>query len=171
MCSSDLINAIYVEEVVQISSEKALAEVFGEPNDFNFEYWFTASQYLAYGGVLKTIRVASTALKNGVNTGTAPLIKNIDDYEANFESNANGWEFSARTPGSKGNSIGVFVTDAGADQIAVLPAPGSGNEHEFVADAAVSAASGAAGEEFAKDVGKIGLAASELIPYLRKFLN
>ena len=28
-----------------------------------------------------------------------------------------------------------------------------------------------AGEEFAKDVGKIGLAASELIPYLRKFLN
>ena len=137
-----------VEEVVQISSEKALAEVFGEPNDFNFEYWFTASQYLAYGGVLKTIRVASTALKNGVNTGTAPLIKNIDDYEANFESNSNGWEFSARTPGSKGNSIGVFVTDAGADQIAVLPAPGSGNEHEFVADAAVSAASGAAGKVF-----------------------
>ena len=28
-----------------------------------------------------------------------------------------------------------------------------------------------AGEEFTKDVGKIGLAASELIPYLRKFLN
>ena len=137
-----------VEEVVQISSEKGLAEVFGEPNDFNFEYWFTASQYLAYGGVLKTIRVASTALKNGVNTGTAPLIKNIDDYEANYEASANGWEFAARTPGSKGNSIGVFVTDAGADQIAVLPAPGSGNEHEFVADAAVSAASGAAGKVF-----------------------
>ena len=137
-----------VEEVVQISSEKGLAEVFGEPNDYNFEYWFTASQYLAYGGVLKTIRVASTALKNGVNTGTAPLIKNIDDYEANYEGGTNGWEFSARTPGSKGNSIGVFVTDAGADQIAVLPAPGSGNEHEFVADEAVSAASGAAGKVF-----------------------
>ena len=137
-----------VEEVVQISSEKGLAEVFGEPNDYNFEYWFTASQYLAYGGVLKTIRVASTALKNGVNTGTAPLIKNIDDYEANYEDSTNGWEFAARTPGSKGNSIGVFVTDAGADQIAVLPAPGSGNEHEFVADAAVSAASGAAGKVF-----------------------
>ena len=137
-----------VEEVVQISSEKQLSEVFGEPNDYNFEYWFTASQYLAYGGVLKTIRVASTALKNGVNTGTAPLIKNIDEYEATYETAANGWEFSARTPGSKGNSIGIFVTDAGADQIAVLPAPGSGNEHEFVADEAVSAASGAAGKVF-----------------------
>ena len=88
-----------VEEVVQISSEKQLSEVFGEPNDYNFEYWFTASQYLAYGGVLKTIRVASTALKNGVNTGTAPLIKNIDDYEANYEDSTNGWEFAARTPG------------------------------------------------------------------------
>ena len=28
-----------------------------------------------------------------------------------------------------------------------------------------------AGEEFAKDVGRIGLAAGELIPYIRKFLN
>ena len=137
-----------VEEVVQISSEKQLSEVFGEPNDYNFEYWFTAAQYLAYGGVLKTIRVASTALKNGVNTGTAPLIKNIDEYEASYEGGTNGWEFAARTPGSKGNSIGVFITDAGADQIAVLPAPGSGNEHEFVADEAVSAASGAAGKVF-----------------------
>ena len=47
-----------------------------------------------------------------------------------------------------GNSIGIFVTDAGADQVVVVPAPGSGNEHEFVADAAVSAASGAAGKVF-----------------------
>ena len=42
----------------------------------------------------------------------------------------------------------VFVTDAGADQIAVIPAPGSGNDPEFVADAAVSASSGASGKVF-----------------------
>ena len=40
------------------------------------------------------------------------------------------------------------MTDAGADQIAVIPAPGSGNEFEFVADEAVSATSGAAGKVF-----------------------
>ena len=40
------------------------------------------------------------------------------------------------------------MTDAGADQIAVLPAPGSGNEHEFVADEAITAASGAAGKVY-----------------------
>ena len=137
-----------VEEVVDVSTEKGLVELFGEPNEYNYEYWFTASQYLAYGGTLKAIRISSTALKNGVNAGTAPLIKNLDEYESTFEDAANNWEFAARTAGSKGNSIGVFVTDAGADQIAALPAPGSGNEHEFVADEALSATSGASGKVF-----------------------
>ena len=137
-----------VEEIVSISNERNLTDVFGKPNDNNFEYWFTASQFLSYGGVLKTVRVTSSSLKNGVDTGTAPLIKNFQDYETNFETANNNWTWAAKTPGTKGNSIGIFVTDAGADQIAVLPAPGSGNEHEFVADAAVSAASGAAGKVF-----------------------
>ena len=137
-----------VEEIVDISSERELADVFGKPNDFNYEYWYTAAQFLSYGGVLKTVRVANTALKNAVNAGTAPLIKNFQDYETNFEEANNSWKFAAKTPGTKGNSIGIFMTDAGADQIAVLPAPGSGNEHEFVADEAVSAASGAAGKVF-----------------------
>ena len=137
-----------VEEVVEVTSERDLTEKFGKPTDSNFEYWFTASQFLSYGGVLKTIRVNSSALKNAVNSGTAPLIKNLDNYEGSFESSNNNWNWAARTPGSKGNSIGVFVTDAGPDQIAVLPAPGSGNEHEFVADAALSATSGAAGKVY-----------------------
>ena len=137
-----------VEEIVDISSERELADVFGKPNDFNYEYWYTAAQFLSYGGVLKTVRVANTALKNAVNTGTAPLIKNFQDYETNFEEANNTWKWAAKTPGTKGNSIGIFMTDAGADQIAVMTAPGSGNEHEFVADEAVSAASGAAGKVY-----------------------
>ena len=94
-----------VEEVVDVATEKGLVELFGEPNEYNYEYWFTASQYLAYGGTLKAIRISSTALKNGVNAGTAPLIKNLDEYESTFEDAANNWEFAARTAGSKGNSI------------------------------------------------------------------
>ena len=137
-----------VEEIVEVSNERELAERFGKPNDYNYEYWYTAAQFLSYGGVLKTIRAGSSTLKNAVNTGTAPLIKNLQDYETTYESANNTWTWAARTAGSKGNSIGVFVTDAGADQIAVIPAPGSGNEFEFVADEAVSATSGAAGKVF-----------------------
>ena len=137
-----------VEEVVTVTSERDLVEKFGKPNDSNYEYWYTASQFLSYGGILKAIRVNSTALKNGVDAGTAPLIANQDGYEASYEDSNNNWKWAARTPGHKGNSIGIFVTDSGADQIAVLPAPGSGNEHEFVADAALSASSGASGKVF-----------------------
>ena len=137
-----------VEEIVEVSNERELAERFGKPNDYNYEYWYTAAQFLSYGGVLKTIRAGSSSLKNAVNTGTAPLIKNLQDYETTYESANNTWTWAARTAGSKGNSIGIFVTDAGADQIAVIPAPGSGNEFEFVADEAVSATSGAAGKVF-----------------------
>ena len=137
-----------VEEIVNISTERELVEQFGKPNDYNYEYWYTAAQYLNYGGVLKTIRVNSPALKNAVDTGSAPLIKNLTDYETTIESANNTWSWAAKTAGTKGNSIGVFVTDAGADQIAVIPAPGSGNEFEFVNDAAVTAASGAAGKVF-----------------------
>ena len=114
----------------------------------NYEFWFTASQFLAYGGVLKTIRVTSSNLKNAVDQGTAPLIKNTQDYETSYLDAANNFNWAAKTPGTKGNSIGIFMTDAGADQILVCPAPGSGNEHEFVDDAAVTAASGAAGKVF-----------------------
>ncbi|AET72570.1 hypothetical protein SXCG_00183 [Synechococcus phage S-CAM8] len=137
-----------VEEIIEISSERELVDRFGKPNDYNYEYWYTASQYLSYGGVLKTVRVTSSALKNAVDTGSAPLIKNLQDYETNVIDANNSYSWASRTPGSKGNSIGIFVTDSGADQVAVLPAPASGNEHEFVADEALTAASGAAAKVF-----------------------
>ena len=137
-----------VEEVTEIISERDLVERFGEPNDYNYEYWYTAAQFLSYGGLLKCIRVNNTALKNAVNGGTAPLIKNRDDYENNYYDAANTFDWVGRESGTLPNSIGLFVTDAGADHIAVLPAPSSGNEHEFVADAALTAASGAAGKVF-----------------------
>jgi hypothetical protein len=137
-----------VEEIIEISNERQLAERFGNPNDANYEYWYTAAQFLSYGGLLKTVRVNAAALKNAVNAGTAPLVKNLQDYETTYEGAVNTWNWASRTAGSKGNSIGIFVTDAGADQIAVIPAPGSGNEPEFVADEALSATSGAAGKVF-----------------------
>ena len=138
-----------VEEVVDISTERQFAEVFGKPNDYNYEYWYTAAQYLSYGGVLKAVRATSTALKNAVDSGTAPLIKNLQEYETTYEGANNTWTWAAKTPGAKGNSIGIFMTDAGPDQILVLPAPGSGNEHEFVRDEALAAAtSGAAGKVY-----------------------
>ena len=137
-----------VEEIKNIGTERELVATFGEPNEYNYEYWYTAAQFLSYGGLLKAVRTDSSALKNAVNTGTAVKIKNLQDYETTYLNGSNTWKWAARTPGTKGNSIGIFITDAGADQIAVVPAPGSGNDHRFVSGEALSATSGAAGKVF-----------------------
>ena len=137
-----------VEQIVEIASERDLVDQFGKPNDNNYEYWYAAAQFLSYGGTLKTVRVDSTNLKNAGSNRTAVKVKNLQDYETTYEGGTNTWFYGSRTAGTKGNSIGIFKTDSGADQIAVVPAPGSGNDWEFVADEAVSATGGAAGKIF-----------------------
>lgn len=137
-----------VSEVRVISTERQLESVFGAPNNMNFEYWFSAAQFLLYGGALKVIRTDSTSLKNAVSNGTAVKILNGDDYETNYENAANTWNYAAKTPGSYTNGVRIYATDAGPDHIAVLPAPSSGNEWEFTADDALTAASGAAGKVY-----------------------
>ena len=57
-----------VNEVVDITSEKELLAVFGRPNDYNYEYWYSAAQFLLYGGTLKVIRADASALKNAIDT-------------------------------------------------------------------------------------------------------
>ena len=57
-----------VEDITTITSEKELLATFGKPNDLNFEYWFTAAQFLLYGGTLKVVRADNSALKNAIDT-------------------------------------------------------------------------------------------------------
>ena len=51
-----------VNKPVRISSESELLSTFGEPNDSNFETWFAASSFLAYGGVLEVVRASGCLL-------------------------------------------------------------------------------------------------------------
>ena len=48
-------------EVVTISDELRLVERFFKPNSDNFEYWFTAANFLAYTNNLKLVRAIDTA--------------------------------------------------------------------------------------------------------------
>ena len=42
-----------VNEVVAISDEVRLVERFGKPDNTNYEYWFSAANFLAYSTVLE----------------------------------------------------------------------------------------------------------------------
>ena len=57
-----------VEDITTVTSEKELLSIFGKPNDLNYEYWFTAAQFLLYGGTLKGVRADNSALKNAIDT-------------------------------------------------------------------------------------------------------
>ena len=87
-----------VEQIVDVNNERTLISTFGKPNESNYEYWFTAAQFLSYGGTLKTIRADATNLKNAVSNGTAVKIKNLQDYETTYETGqTNTWKFGTQT--------------------------------------------------------------------------
>jgi len=105
-------------EVTTISDETRLVSTFGNPNNDNYEYWFSAANFLAYGNNLKVVRAVditpATRSNNATaNTGNGILIRNMDDWTANQQGNADGTNngFAARFPGVLGNSLLVSLAD------------------------------------------------------------
>ena len=121
-----------------ITNEKELVESFGKPTHDNYEFWFTASEFLNYGGVLQVARISSAQagwLTNANSGSTAGVqIDNAGDYEANFEGTSQAYKFAAKTPGSWGNSLKVASIDAGADQILTLAGGVSFSQGDAITD-------------------------------------
>jgi phage tail sheath protein FI len=101
-------------EVITISDEVRLVERFGKPAANNYEYWFSAANFLAYSNNLKVVRAISTASSlNATANAVGVLIENDGDYDENHSSGANTFlEFAARFPGALGNSLRVEMADA-----------------------------------------------------------
>ena len=87
---------------------------------------------------LQTVTTNKTEINETTATGVAaPLIKNLDTYEANVETASNNWKWAGKTAGVHGNSLRVIMTDAGADQVLYLAQP-TAAEWEFTNNAEVS---------------------------------
>ena len=102
-------------EVTTISDETRLVSRFDKPDSTNYEYWFSAANFLAYGNNLKVVRAFSTVdTRNATANGTAVLIRNQDDWTANQQGNADGsfGGWAARYPGELGNSLQVSIADS-----------------------------------------------------------
>lgn len=112
-----------------ITSEKDLVATFGKPTADNYEFWFTASEFLNYGGNLQVARISASSasyLTNANSTGSTASgvasvkINNLSDYEINVENTTQTYRYAAKTPGSWGNGLQVVTIDKGADQIITL---------------------------------------------------
>ena len=68
-----------VEEPQLIESEEDLLQTFGQPYsvDKHYEYWLTASSFLAYGGTLEVVRAGDTGLKNATDDGSPELLLSL----------------------------------------------------------------------------------------------
>ena len=113
-----------VDSVTFILSEKELVEVFGRPNDNNFESWFAASTLIQYGGIAAVVRPSYSVesipqLRTSIESGNSTIV-NINNRFAYDELNAStgpSFKFAGRSPGALFNSLKVVAVDHGADQI------------------------------------------------------
>ena len=104
-----------LDEVVAISSEQELVDTFGKPDSSTFEYFFTAANFLQYSNALRVVRASNTGSTNANASGSSAQIKNLDDYESNFESGAGViGTFAARTAGAHGNNLLVSTCPSAA---------------------------------------------------------
>ena len=67
-------------QVITVQDENQLADIFGKPNGSNFEYWFTAANFLAYSNTLKVVRFITTGMLNATGAGAGVLIPNTISY-------------------------------------------------------------------------------------------
>jgi hypothetical protein len=103
-----------VSEVTTVSSEKELADIFGQPTTANQTSFLPAAGFLQYGSALKVVRCATDGLNTASVGGGTVLIKNEADYAENFRNANNTFgTFAARYPGTLGNSISVHVAPVG----------------------------------------------------------
>ena len=115
-------------QVITVQDENQLADIFGKPNGSNFEYWFTAANFLAYSNTLKVVRFITTGMLNATGAGAGVLIPNTISYQdgdGTYGPYSGGQatglgEYGARWAGAWGNSVDVAwcATAAGYGELA-----------------------------------------------------
>jgi hypothetical protein len=123
-----------VEVPTLVETENDLLTIFGEPypTDKHYEYWLSASSYLAYGGNMRIVRADDNDLRNsavGVGTATTNVkIKSLDHYtQLGYDENLiPGVHIAAQNPGSWANGLRVAVIDSFADQELTISPTGLG---------------------------------------------
>ena len=110
-------------EITRINNENELVEVFGKPGvgttDYHYEAWYSASNFLSYGGKLDVVRSVGGDLNTAnVAVGlanTTLLLEGLEDYNNNQADDTN-WYFAAKNPGHWSENIKVAIIDNAADQ-------------------------------------------------------
>lgn len=115
-----------VDKIVTVDSENNLVALFGEPTDSNYKEWFPAANFLGYGSNLKVVRgvdssTAINAAGPSAGTNANTYVPNDDSIDAvvtaaGSSASVTGWQWAAKYPGTRGNSLKVAWHDGGYSQ-------------------------------------------------------
>jgi hypothetical protein len=107
-----------LEQRITVTSQNQLRQLFRGPTDTNAPYWFTAGNFLTYGGNLQVVRVVNQNTAKNAGNSAGFLIKNEDDYDADASAETFGDNVAiAKFPGgvagqnTLGNSLLVAISD------------------------------------------------------------
>jgi hypothetical protein len=98
------------------ANEDEIVRNYGKPTASNFETWFVAASFTAYGDKLYVSRAASNVANNAVafvgGTGVNRQVKNEEDYAQNHSSFSANSHYYAKYPGTMGNSLRIATCDS-----------------------------------------------------------
>ena len=176
-----------VNQRVLVDSENNLVKLFGTPNDTNYEWWFSAANFLGYGNNLQVVRAGITGMCNANSkgysgpSGAADKHSYVENEAEIDEADAvKVGPFFARFPGAKGNSLEVHVCGSRTVAAGVTGYTASGfdfstwsykNEFDRAPDTStfVSARGGSADEFHVVVVDRNGLFSGERGSVLERF--
>lgn len=112
-------------QIMSVTNDKELVEIFGEPNDTNYASFFSAWNFLQYASDLRIVRAISEAtaknagleVNDATATGTGAVAEAIlnddaaDLYTPTFGADAK-LQIFAKYPGTRGNNITVAIANA-----------------------------------------------------------
>ena len=131
-----------VDQLTYITQEVEFKNIFGEPTDENYEYWWTVNNFLEYSGNCYVVRcddeqgdvvdsgsgmLHQQKMRNATDAftmsgdvpGSAVYLKNDDEYITDYieqsRTNPEWGRFLSRNPGKWANGLAVAVIDKGAD--------------------------------------------------------
>ena len=96
---------------ILIDSENTLRRIFGDPEEENYEFWFTAANFLGYGNNLQVVRAVDSTWLNADNeTADQTQVANRREFDEGSGLNTSA-QIIGKYPGVRGNSIAVHVFD------------------------------------------------------------
>ena len=117
-----------VEEITLIDTENNLVDTFGEPDSNTYKSFFTAANFLAYGGNLNIVRVVGSSAVNAVPSGTPTVAGGNSSSSSSSVTNSSSSSSSQTVSSSSSSESSSSVTNSSSSSQSISSSSSAGND-------------------------------------------